>query len=828
VLVVEHKRALVEPQLKAILYHLADSERPVIEGKRDRDGAPLLADIASLSTADIALALVGRLPDGPHRAKADAYFAKVRGAQQAVAGMNQINTRKPHFCSGCPHNTSTTLPEGSMAAAGIGCHFMALWMDRSTVGFTAMGGEGAQWVGQAPFSKRGHMFQNLGDGTYNHSGALALRFAVASGVNVTYKILYNDAVAMTGGQPHEGGLSVDMIANQVRAEGVERIAIVTDEPEKYGGAGRFPAGATVHHRENLDAVQRDLREIKGVSVLIYDQTCAAEKRRRRKRGTFPDPDRRVIINELVCEGCGDCGVKSNCVSVQPLETEYGRKRRIDQSSCNKDYSCLKGFCPSFVTVHGGKLRKAPGVGAPPDVTELPEPVLPTIEHTYSMIVTGVGGTGVVTIGAILGMAAHIEGKGIGIIDQQGLAQKGGAVYSHIRFANHPDDIHAIRVAARSADLVLAGDIVVAGSKKVLAAVKPGKTKMVLNLAEFLPGDFTRNADFSLPMERLKRTIANMAGAENCSFVDAARLASALLGNTIGANIFLLGFAYQRGAIPISDVAIEEAITLNGEAVAMNIAAFRWGRHAADDIKSVEATARTAEPVAMRDSLRMSESLDEMIARRVDFLTAYQSRRYAKKYRNAVEAVRAAEAGKVPGETALAEAAARYLFKLMAYKDEYEVARLQTDPSFGEQINTMFEGDYEVRYHLAPPILAKTDPNTGHPRKIEFGQWMLSAFGVLRRFKVLRGTPFEPFGRTEERRTERALIGEYRALLDEIVTKLTPENHHLAVALASIPDKIRGYGHVKMRHLKAAKAEEATLIEQFRTAPSAPPLMQAAE
>jgi indolepyruvate ferredoxin oxidoreductase len=459
---------------------------------------------------------------------------------------------------------------------------------------------------------------------------------------------------------------------------------------------------------------------------------------------------------------------------------------------------------------------------------LPTPSLPSLDKPYGILVTGVGGTGVVTIGAILGMAAHIEGKGIGIIDQQGLAQKGGAVYSHIRFANHPDDIHAIRVAARSADLVLAGDIVVAGSKKVLAAVKPGKTKMVLNLAEFLPGDFTRNADFSLPMERLKRTIANMAGAENCSFVDAARLASALLGNTIGANIFLLGFAYQRGAIPISDVAIEEAITLNGEAVAMNIAAFRWGRHAADDIQNVEATARTAEPVAMRDSLRMSESLDEMIARRVDFLTAYQSRRYAKKYRSAVEAVRAAEAGKVPGETALAEAAARYLFKLMAYKDEYEVARLQTDPSFGEQINTMFEGDYEVRYHLAPPILAKTDPNTGHPRKIEFGQWMLSAFGVLRRFKFLRGTPFDPFGRTEERRTERALIGEYRALLDEITAKLTPENHHLAVALASIPDKIRGFGHVKMRHLKAAKAEEATLIEQFRTAPAAPPLMQAAE
>ncbi|MGE0750009.1 MAG: indolepyruvate ferredoxin oxidoreductase family protein [Variibacter sp.] len=826
IIVVEEKRSLIEVQVREELY--GNPEQPVCIGKRDEQGNWLFPVKGALDPNDIAICIGERvLARRPDEAIAG-HVARLKDAQRMLAETPDIASRTPYFCSGCPHNTSTVVPDGMRAYAGIGCHFMAQWMDRNTEGFTQMGGEGANWIGEAPFSKRGHVFQNIGDGTYNHSGYLAIRAAAASGVNITYKILFNDAVAMTGGQRNEGGLSVPQIARQVAAEGAKQIRVVTDEPWKYPKDIDWPRGLTVHHRDELMKVQTELASVPGLTVLIYDQTCAAEKRRRRKRGQFPDPDKRVVINDLVCEGCGDCGVKSNCVSVQPLETEYGRKRRIDQSSCNKDYSCLKGFCPSFVTVHGGKLRKAPGVGAPPDVTELPEPVLPTIEHTYSMIVTGVGGTGVVTIGAILGMAAHIEGKGIGIIDQQGLAQKGGAVYSHIRFANHPDDIHAIRVAARSADLVLAGDIVVAGSKKVLAAVKPGKTKMVLNLAEFLPGDFTRNADFSLPMERLKRTIANMAGAENCSFIDAARLASALLGNTIGANIFLLGFAYQRGAIPISDVAIEEAITLNGEAVAMNIAAFRWGRHAADDLKSVEATARTAEPVAVRDSLRMSESLDEMIARRADFLTAYQSRRYAKKYRNAVEAVRAAEAGKVPGETALAEAAARYLFKLMAYKDEYEVARLQTDPSFGEQIKTMFEGDYEVRYHLAPPILAKTDPNTGHPRKIEFGQWMLSAFDVLRRFKFLRGTPFDPFGRTQERKTERALIGEYRALLDEITTKLTPENHHLAVALASIPDKIRGYGHVKMRHLKAAKAEEATLMEQFRTAPAVPPLMQAAE
>ncbi|MBN8955908.1 MAG: indolepyruvate ferredoxin oxidoreductase family protein, partial [Rhizobiales bacterium] len=782
IIVVEEKRSLIEVQVREELYGTAN--QPVCIGKRDETGEWLFPVKGALDPNDIAICVGERLLARGHNEAIAAHVARLKDAQRMLAETPDIGVRTPYFCSGCPHNTSTVVPDGMRAYAGIGCHFMAQWMDRNTEGWTHMGGEGANWIGEAPFSKRGHVFQNIGDGTYNHSGYMAIRAAAASGVNITYKILFNDAVAMTGGQRNDGGLSVDQIARQVAAEGAKQIRVVTDEPWKYAKDTDWPRGLTVHHRDELMKVQTDLAAVPGLTVLIYDQTCAAEKRRRRKRGQFPDPDKRVVINDLVCEGCGDCGVKSNCVSVQPLETEFGRKRRIDQSSCNKDYSCLKGFCPSFVTVLGGKLRKGKGIGAAPDVTELPEPVLPAIDNTYSMIVTGVGGTGVVTIGAILGMAAHIEGKGIGIIDQQGLAQKGGAVYSHIRFADHPDDIHAIRVAARSADLVLAGDMVVAGSKKVLAAVKPGRTKMVLNLAEFLPGDFTRNADFSLPMERLKRTISGLAGAENCSFLDAGRLAAALLGNTIGANIFLLGFAYQLGAIPISDVAIEEAIALNGEAVDMNIAAFRWGRHAAHDRESVEATAKTAEPVATRESLRPSESLDEMIARRVDFLAAYQSRRYAKKYRTAVEAVRAAEAEKTPGETSLTEAVARYLFKLMAYKDEYEVARLHTDQSFGEQIKSMFEGDYEVRYHLAPPLFARIDPNTGHPRKIEFGQWMLSAFGVLRKFKFLRGTPLDPFGRTQERKTERALIGEYRVLISEIIAKLAPENHAVAVALAS--------------------------------------------
>src|SRR5205809_6505542 len=457
---------------------------------------------------------------------------------------------------------------------------MAQWMDRSTLGYTQMGGEGANWIGEASFSKRPHVFQNLGDGTYNHSGYMAIRAAIAAGVNITYKILFNDAVAMTGGQPNEGGLTVPRIARQVAAEGARRVVVVTDEPWKYAKNEEWPRGLTIHHRDQLIQVQQELAAIPGVTVLIYDQTCAAEKRRRRKRGRFPDPDQRVIINELVCEGCGDCGVVSNCVSVQPLETEFGRKRTIDQSSCNKDFSCLKGFCPSFVTVHGAKPKQRAGVAAGAEELNLPEPKLPAIDGTYDVIITGIGGTGIVTIGGILGMAAHLEGKGVGVLDMAGLAQKGGAVFSHIRIAQHPQDIHAIRVAAAGADLVLGGDMVVAGNKKVLAAVKHGSTAMIVNLAEFLPGDFTRNADFSLPTERLKRAIIGAAGPEQCHFIDASRLATALFGNSIGANIFMVGFAYQLGALPLSAAAIERASALNGEGVAMNQTGFRWGRRAA--------------------------------------------------------------------------------------------------------------------------------------------------------------------------------------------------------------------------------------------------------
>ncbi len=815
IIVVEEKRSLIEVQVREELYGSAN--QPPCIGKKDEQGNWLFPVKGALDPNEIAICIGERiLQQNGHNERVAAQVARLKAAQRRLAEIADVAQRTPYFCSGCPHNSSTVVPEGMRAYAGIGCHFMAQWMDRNTLGWTHMGGEGANWIGEAPFSKREHVFQNLGDGTYNHSGYLAIRAAAASGVNITYKILFNDAVAMTGGQRNEGGLNVPQIAAQVAAEGAKKVVIVTDEPWKYPSDTDWPTGTTIHHRDDLMQVQTDIAGIPGLTVLIYDQTCAAEKRRRRKRGQFPDPDKRVLINELVCEGCGDCGVQSNCVSVQPLQTEFGRKRRIDQSSCNKDYSCLKGFCPSFVTVHGAQLKKGEAVALPANVMlpALPEPALPAIDKTYNVIVTGIGGTGIVTIGGVLGMAAHLEGKGIGIIDQAGLAQKGGAVYSHIRFAERADDIHAIRIAAQGCDLMLGGDMVVVGTKKVLAGFKPGATRVVLNTAEILPGDFTRNADFSLPAERLKRTIAASAGAANCHFIDATRLAVALTGNSIGANIFLVGYAYQLGALPLSAEAIRRAIELNGEAVAMNLAAFDWGRRAAVDAAAVEALVKPAE--APREGRKLSESFDEVVTRRVAFLTAYQDAAYAERYRVLVDKVAATEQVKAPGKSGLAEAVARYLFKLMAYKDEYEVARLYADETFLKQVRNEFAGEnLRLEFHLAPPLLARKNSVTGLPRKMSFGPWMLSVFRMLAKFKGLRGTAFDPFGYSAERRMERALIADYEALLAEIIEKLSPDNHALAVGLAAIPEKIRGFGHVKARHLDVAKKEEAALLAQFR-------------
>jgi indolepyruvate ferredoxin oxidoreductase len=825
IIVVEEKRSLIEVQVREELYGTAN--QPICIGKKDERGDWLFPVKGALDPNEIAICIGERLiklvgSDEEIAARVE----RLKDAQEILAETSDIAQRIPYFCSGCPHNSSTIVPEGARAYAGIGCHYMVQWMDRSTLGYTHMGGEGVNWIGEAPFSNRQHVFQNLGDGTYNHSGYMAIRAAIASGVNITYKILYNDAVAMTGGQANDGGLTVPQVARQVAAEGAKRVVVVTDEPKKYAKNEDWPRGLTIHHRDELNEVQEALAEIPGVTVLIYDQTCAAEKRRRRKRHLYPDPDKRVIINELVCEGCGDCGVQSNCVSVQPLETEWGRKRTIDQSSCNKDFSCLKGFCPSFVTVHGSKPKRAAGAGAQASLPPLPEPKLPSIGQTYGIIVTGVGGTGVVTVGAIIGMAAHLEGKGVGVLDQAGLAQKGGAVYSHLRIAEKPADIHAIRIAARGADLVLGGDIVVAGTKKVLAAVEPGMTTMVVNRAEVLPGEFTRNPEFSLPTERLRRAIATATGGEAFHLVDALRIANAIAGQSIAANMVMLGYAYQIGALPLSAAAIERAIELNGESAEMNKTAFRWGRQAAAHPNAVEKLTTPA-PETVSNARHLSLSFDETVARRVDFLTAYQDASYAARYRDWVEKVKDAEAAKTPRKCGLAEAVARNLFKLMAYKDEYEVARLYSNGEFLRQVASDFDGEkLRFEFHLAPPLLARRDPATGQPRKMTFGPWMLKVFGVLARFKFLRGTAFDPFGYGAERRTERGLIADYEATLSEALAKLTPANHHLAVGLAAIPEKIRGFGHVKMRHLATAKADEATLLDQLRA--GSPHYLKAAE
>ena len=811
IIVVEEKRSLIEVQVRENLYGTA--VQPRVIGKRDEHGDWLFPAKGALDPNEIAIAIgervlrtVGAIEDIAQK------VARIRQFQAMLADTKDVAARTPFFCSGCPHNTSTKVPEGSIAGAGIGCHFMALWMDRDTLGFTAMGGEGAQFVGQAPFSKREHFFQNLGDGTYNHSGILALRFARAAGANITYKILFNDAVAMTGGQPHEGQLTVEMIARQVRAEGVERIAIVSDDIEKYKGAVEFPAGSSVHHRDDMDLVQRQLREVKGVSVLIYDQTCAAEKRRRRKRGAYPDPDKRVIINELVCEGCGDCSVQSNCISVQPVETEFGRKRRIDQSNCNKDFSCLKGFCPSFVTVHGPKMRKAEGAaGAADPLDGVPEPQPFPLNGGWSAIIDGVGGTGVVTVGAVLGMAAHLEGKGCGMIDMAGLAQKGGSVFTHVRIAQTPDDIHAIRVSAGKADLILGCDLVVSGAKKVISAVRQDHAIFVANTAEIMPGEFARSPDFSLPVERLKKAIREAAGAERSHFFDATRTASALFGNSLGANMFMLGFAYQHSGLPVSAEAVEKAIEINGEAVAMNVAAFRWGRRAAHQPEFVRSL------VASKDSPAgppIATTLEDIIGRRSAFLKAYQSRRYARRYERNVAQVRAAEEKASPGSTVVTEAAARNLFKLMAVKDEYEVGRLYTDGSFQRQLTTQFESFERLEFHLAPPILGRKGPD-GKPRKSSFGPAMMKGFRVLAALRRLRGTPLDIFGYTDERRMERRLLAQYRKDLELIQTQLQPAKIEAAAALASLPATIRGYGHVKQASVARAAGERNRLVERLK-------------
>ena len=696
VLVVEEKRSLIESQLREALYGTTNA--PTIVGKKDEKDNWLLTPKAQLDSNTIAIAIGERINRFAKDKKLSARLKHLKQAQATLAATEGVAMRIPYFCAGCPHNSSTHIPEGSRAYAGIGCHYMSQWMDRSTEGFTQMGGEGANWVGEHHFSTRDHMFQNLGDGTYNHSGYLAIRAAAASDANITYKILFNDAVAMTGGQPNEGNLTPWAIANQVYAEGAKRVVIVTDEPEKYESTIQWPLGTTIHHRSELNAVQVELSQTKGLTAMIYDQTCASEKRRRRKRGAFPDPDRRIVINEQVCEGCGDCGVKSNCVAVGAIETETGRKRQIDQSSCNKDFSCVNGFCPSFVTVHGAVLKKGEKSSTKGNYPKIPEPELPVLAGSFGVVVTGVGGTGVVTVGAVLGMAAHLEGKGTAIIDMAGLAQKGGEVASHLRIAPSPDDIKSIRIAASGADLILGCDMVTASTQKVLGSIDKGRTKVVLNTHEKLSGEFTHNIDFSFPTLRIIKALENSAGKDNTSIIDAQKLAVSLLGDAIGANMFMLGFAWQNGGLPVSREAIMRAIELNGVQIPMNQAAFEWGRVAAHDVALLPLV-HTKQEESL-DHRSLSTSAAETIERRVKWLTSYQNADYGKRFSDRIAQIQNAEKS-AGGDDLLTRTVARNLYKLMAIKDEYEVARLYSGDGFRNQLAQQFERFDKLEFHLAP-------------------------------------------------------------------------------------------------------------------------------
>lgn len=802
ILVIEEKRSIIEDQLTGQLYNWPLGKRPRVVGEFDETGVSLLPNLSELTPAMIARAIAKRLAPIYSSASIDERLAFLAAKEASLAAPKHHTLRTPHFCSGCPHNTSTKLPEGSRAQGGIGCHYMTQWMDRNTDTFTQMGGEGATWIGQAPFTDTAHIFQNLGDGTYFHSGQLALRAAVAAGVNITYKILYNDAVAMTGGQPIDGELRVDQLSQQVFAEGVKRIALVSDEPDKYPSRAGFAPIVSFHHRNDLDAVQRELREFKGTSVIIYDQTCATEKRRRRKRGKLVDPAKRAFINPAVCEGCGDCSVKSNCLSVLPLETELGRKREIDQNSCNKDFSCVDGFCPSFVTVHGGSLRKPEAVGLSALFIALPEPKQPSLERPWNILLPGVGGSGVTTVGALLGMAAHLEGKGCSVLDQAGLAQKFGPVITHIRVAAKQDDIFAVRIAAGETDLLLGCDLVVAASEDALAKLNDKIAHAVINSHEAATAEFTRNPDAQVPGAAMREALIEAVGAGKTHFVDATRLATRLLGDSIASNLFMLGYAYQKGLVPVSAEAIAKAIELNGVAVQLNQQAFLWGRRAAHDVAAVEKLASPKVVEAPR-----CETLDQIVQFRVDFLTAYQNAAYAERYRAVVQRVRLADQG---ADQALSRAVARSYSKLLAYKDEYEVARLYSDGNFIQQLEAQFQGDYRLEFHLAPSWLAKPDPSTGQPRKHQFGPWMLKAFGLLAKFKSLRGTPLDLFGYSAERKLELQLIEDYEHSIDFLLKQLNADNYRSAVALAELPEQIRGYGHVKEQSLVKVREQERQL------------------
>ena len=828
ILVVEEKRQVVEYQLKEQLYNWREDVRPRVIGKFDEAGEwahPrghwLLPSKADFSVAQIARVIAGRISRF-HTSDMIRTRLSILDAKDEVLGRAVATPPRPAwYCSGCPHNTSTKVPEGSLALAGIGCHVMATAIypehNKTT---THMGGEGAPWLGQAWFSKRKHVFANLGDGTYYHSGSMAIRAAVAAKVSITYKILYNDAVAMTGGQPVDGPISVPRIAQQVAAEGVRRIALVAEDPTRWNDRTGLPSetdGMTfsVHHRDDLNTVQRDLREYPGVSVLIYDQVCAAEKRRRRKKGDFPAIAQRVFINEAVCEGCGDCGDQSNCTSLQPQPTEYGLKRRVDQSSCNADYSCIKGFCPSFVSVEGVAPRKIkPVQGVAEAAFSLPDPVLPLMTHIHNTLITGIGGTGVITIGALIGMAAHLEGKGVSVLDMTGMSQKNGSVTSHVRIAADNAQLKAQRIPTGEADLILGCDMLTAGAPDAISKMRPGRTYALINTFEQPTGHFAQNADWQYPAAEVRALIEESV-ARRADFVDATQLAMQLMGDAIAANLFLLGFAFQKGCVPLSAQALLKAIEINGVAVKVNQTAFQWGRKAALDLASVQREASPQQTVTMPKA-SVGASLASLVADRAAFLSDYQDEGYAKRYSDFVARVQLVEL-QHGGKSELARAVASNLFKLMAYKDEYEVARLYSDGSFKARLAEQFEGTPRLSFHLAPPIFGKRDAH-GNPVKQKFGGWMMPAFRVLASLRKLRGTSLDIFGKTAERRMERQLIEDYRAAMEQVMVRIVEAGldatRDTALALARLPEQIRGFGHVKEESVLGVRVRWEVLAQKL--------------
>jgi len=821
-LLVEEKKAFLEDQVAKILYH--EPRRPRIVGKFDEQGQTLLPADVQLDAALVAMTIAARLQqlgmaDEPMLARVAEL--QTRCAASATHGPSPL-MRSAYFCSGCPHNSSTVVPDGSVAGAGIGCHALTVNIrPENTLMFAQMGAEGATWYGLAPFSKTKHIFQNMGDGTYYHSGLMAIRGAVAAGINITYKILYNDAVAMTGGQPVDGPLSVGDISHQVLHEGVRQCVVVTDNPAAYSAASGLAEGVEVFYRDELDKVQRQLREVEGCSVLIYEQTCAAEKRRRRKRDKLSVPKKRLFINDAVCEGCGDCSVQANCVSLQPKETPLGRKRQIDQSSCNMDFSCVKGFCPSFVTVEGGQLKKPAVAELHEDLfAQLPEPGIASLANdSYGIMVAGIGGTGVITVSAILGMAAHLEGKACSIYDMTGLSQKNGAVYSHLRIAPTPTAIGTARIGVGEADVCLAFDLVAALSGDGLQALDAQRSNFIGNSSLTPTGMFQQQPDLPLDGQGLEAQAKAIVGESHTHFVDASGLGLGLLGDTIAANMLMTGFAAQLGLLPVSVQAIEKAIELNGVAVALNRRAFHLGRLWAVNPAALQRL-RPMPPPAANAAL---ESLDQVMASRTALLTAYQNKRYADRYRALVKKV--ADTETTLGRQGLALAVARNFAKLMAYKDEYEVARLFTEGDFYQKLQAQFEGDFTIKFNLAPPLLAGKATDTGRPRKREFGAWVLPVFKLLAKLKGLRGSRLDIFGYTQERQMERRLIDEYSQLLHQLLAELTLENHASAVALAQLPEKIRGFGVVKARQVAEVEREKRRLLDQFHNPVAAPEFVE---